>query len=261
MTGLAIEGLRGGYRRGVDAIRGVTMSVAAGDVVSILGVNGAGKTTLLRLIAGLLRATSGSIVFADEAIERLSVPARVRRGVTLVPQGQQLFGQMSVYENLRLGAYARGHEQARTRSSLALVTSIFPALQARMSQRASSLSGGERAMVAIGRGLMSNPRLLLLDEPSAGLAPGVRVRLFAQIRDLARARGMTVVLAEQDVDNAMDVATGAYVLQSGEVAAQADATTGASEIFRALTGVTPSGTVTPIGSDRQTLVGEQSHVE
>jgi len=237
VTALVVDNVRGGYVRGVDAIRGVSLEVASGAVVSLLGVNGAGKSTLLRLIAGTMKLTAGGITFGGEAVGKLSAPARVARGITLVPQGQQLFPGMTVHENLQLGAYGRHRQADRMKATMDIVTSLFPVLSERMSQRCSSLSGGERAMVAVGRGLMSDPTLLLLDEPSAGLAPFARARLFGSIKELASTKGMTVLVAEQDVDNALAASSGVYVLQTGEVAAKGDPTAIGGDIFGALTGV------------------------
>jgi branched-chain amino acid transport system ATP-binding protein len=237
MTALLVENVRGGYVRGVDAIRGVTLEVPSGAVVSLLGVNGAGKSTLLRLIAGTMKLTAGAITFGGEAVGKLSAPARVARGITLVPQGQQLFPGMTVHENLQLGAYGRHRKADRMKATMEMVTALFPVLSERMGQRCSSLSGGERAMVAVGRGLMSDPALLLLDEPSAGLAPSARARLFDSIKQLASSQGLTVLVAEQDVDNALAASSGVYVLQTGEVAAKGDPATIGGDIFGALTGV------------------------
>jgi branched-chain amino acid transport system ATP-binding protein len=242
MTALVVDSVRGGYVRGVDAIHGVSLEVPSGAVVSLLGVNGAGKSTLLRLIAGTMKLTAGTISFGGEAVGKLSAPARVARGITLVPQGQQLFPGMTVHENLQLGAYGRHRKADRMRATMELVTTLFPALAPRMSQRCSSLSGGERAMVAVGRGLMSDPSLLLLDEPSAGLAPSARARLFTSIKHLAQNQGLTVLIAEQDVDNALAASSGVYVLQTGEVAAKGDPATIAGDIFGALTGMSSETT-------------------
>jgi branched-chain amino acid transport system ATP-binding protein len=230
---LRAQGVSGSYVRGVNAVHSLSIHVRKGEIVSLLGVNGAGKTTTLRLLAGAMRATAGTLEFDGNPVTSLSMPARVSRGITLVPQGHQLFPNLTVQENLELGAYAR----RRMKRRLDLVTAMFPALESRMRQRAGSLSGGERAMVAVGRGLMSDPKLLLLDEPSAGLAPVMRTRLFTTIVQLAKEQGLGVVLAEQDVDNALLITDRVYVLQSGKVIREGDSTIVGKDIFESFMGI------------------------
>jgi branched-chain amino acid transport system ATP-binding protein len=227
------EGVSGSYVRGVNAVHSLSIHVGRGEIVSLLGVNGAGKTTTLRLFAGAMRATAGTLEFEGNRVTSLSMPARVSRGITLVPQGHQLFPGLTVQENLELGAYAR----RRMARHLDRVTAMFPALEPRMRQRAGSLSGGERAMVAVGRGLMSDPKLLLLDEPSAGLSPVMRTRLFTTIAQLAKEQGLGVVLAEQDVDNALSITDRVYVLQSGRVIREGDSTVVGKDIFETFMGI------------------------
>jgi branched-chain amino acid transport system ATP-binding protein len=234
---LRTEDVSGSYVRGVNAVHSLSVHVRRGEVVSLLGVNGAGKTTTLRLIAGAMRATTGTLEFDGHRVTSLSMSARVSRGITLVPQGHQLFPDLTVQENLELGAYARRRVKRLMKQRLDQVTAMFPALESRMRQRAGSLSGGERAMVAVGRGLMSDPKLLLLDEPSAGLSPVMRTRLFTAIAQLAKEQGLGVVLAEQDVDNALAITDRVYVLQSGKVIREGDSTTVGKDIFESFMGI------------------------
>jgi branched-chain amino acid transport system ATP-binding protein len=199
-----------------EALHGVSLDVAAGCTTVILGANGAGKTTLLKTIVGLVRPLPGGrILFEDRAIEADPTHRMVASGIALVPEGRRLFGQMTVIDNLRMGAYARrgrGAEEQR----LERVLAMFPRLAERRSQLASTMSGGEQQMVAIARALMSEPRLLLLDEPSLGLSPRLVNELFATLRAI-KAHGQSVILVEQSVRQSLRIADFAYVLENGRI--------------------------------------------
>jgi len=197
------------------ALRGISLQVAEGSVVALLGSNGAGKTTTLRVISGLLRPTRGSVEFDGKRIERSRADQLVRAGIAQVPEGRQIFPELTVRENLRLGAYTR-RDAKSVEQDLQRVFDYFPHLRERLEQQAGTLSGGEQQMLAIGRGLMSKPRLLLLDEPSLGLAPLLVKEIFRIISEI-RAAGTTVVLVEQNVHMALNVADYAYLLETGRV--------------------------------------------
>jgi branched-chain amino acid transport system ATP-binding protein len=199
----------------IQALRGVSLEVPAGSVVALLGANGAGKTTTLRVISGLLRPTDGAVFFEGRRIDRLPPEAIVRLGVAHVPEGRQVFADLTVGENLILGAYAR-RDRRNVPADLERVFELFPVLRERRKQLAGTLSGGEQQMLAIGRALMARPRLLLLDEPSLGLAPMVAREIFRTVRRV-NAEGTTVLLVEQDASRALQVAQTAYVLQTGQV--------------------------------------------
>jgi len=210
---LELDDVSASYR-GLRALQGVSLKVAAGEIVAVVGANGAGKSTLLRAIAGQV-ATEGSITFDGAAIAGEKPHLVTRRGVGLVPEGRRLFPRLSVEDNLRLGAYARRGDPARF-EPLKLVFELFPRLQERLPQRAETLSGGEQQMLAIGRALMTQPRLLMLDEPSQGIAPKLVDDILAavgRIRDL----GTTVLLVEQRLAEALELADRAYVLQTGRI--------------------------------------------
>lgn len=197
------------------AIFGISMKVAAGEVVSVVGANGAGKSTLLRAISGLLRPRAGTVVFEGRHLEGLEPHQIVREGIALVPEGRRLFGRMTVLQNLLLGAYAVT-DPAQVRAGLELAFSVFPRLRERQQQVAGTLSGGEQQMVAIARGLMARPRLLMLDEPSLGLAPILVSEIFRLIQEI-KSQGITILLVEQNVREALSLADRAYVLQTGRV--------------------------------------------
>ncbi|HUP09775.1 MAG TPA: ABC transporter ATP-binding protein [Caldimonas sp.] len=200
----------------VEAVRGVSLVLEKGQIVSVIGPNGAGKTTLLAAVMGLLPATGG-LAFEGEDLATLDVEARVERGMTLVPEQRELFGELSVRDNLLLGAYARRLRGAALRSRLDAVCARFPRLAERASQRADTLSGGERQMLALGRALMSQPRLLLLDEPSLGLAPLIVRDILSIVRGL-RDEGVSILLVEQNARAALDSSDHGYVLETGEIA-------------------------------------------
>jgi branched-chain amino acid transport system ATP-binding protein len=208
---LIVSGLRAGYGA-TEILRGVDLTVGQGEIVAVLGSNGAGKSTLNRAISGVLRPWTGSIRFDDGAIERERAAAIVARGLIHVPEGRRIFPDMTVRENLDLGAYRRGRQ--RRDDNRRRVFSIFPRLAQRQAQRAGTLSGGEQQMLAIGRGLMAEPRLLILDEPSLGLSPLLVEELFALIKAI-NAQGIALLLAEQNVVHSLEVAQRACVLDNG----------------------------------------------
>ena len=200
----------------VEAVRGVTLALAPGEIVSVIGPNGAGKTTLLAAVMGLLPST-GTLRFDGADLAALDVEARVERGMTLVPEQRELFGELSVRDNLLLGAYAKRLRGATLNQRLDAVCARFPRLEERATQRADTLSGGERQMLALGRALMSQPRLLLLDEPSLGLAPLIVRDILAIVRTL-RNDGVSILLVEQNARAALDTSDHGYVLETGEIA-------------------------------------------
>ena len=199
---------------GIRALKGVSLDVAAGELVALIGANGAGKTTTLRAIAGIARA-SGSITFDGVSLPGLPPHAIARAGIALVPEGRGVFAQLTVDENLAMGAYARD-DRAAIAADREHVLELFPRLAERLGQTAGTLSGGEQQMLAIGRALLSRPRLMLLDEPSMGLAPVMVERIFEVIRRVS-AEGVTILLVEQNAHLALEVASRAYVLENGQV--------------------------------------------
>ena len=213
---LRVEGLSAGYGA-LEALHGVSFAASAGDAVAILGANGAGKTTLMRALTGLIRARAGTITLDGERIERLPAERRVRRGLSLAPEGRELFGSLTVRENLMMGAFTR-RDRREVEDDIERVLVSFPRLRDRLSAQAASLSGGEGQMLSIGRALMSHPRVLLLDEPSHGLAPAIVETVFAVIARLNREQGLTVVLVEQNARMALSVVSSAYVIQGGIIA-------------------------------------------
>ncbi len=210
------------YYGGNVALQGLSLEVQRGEIVALLGANGAGKSTTLRAIAGLLPIRRGRILFEGEPMPGQHPAEAVRRGIVLVPEGRRLFLEMSVKENLLLGAYIRRDKAAIARD-LDRVASLFPALQGRWSQPAGLLSGGEQQMLAMGRALMGKPRLLLLDEPSSGLAPIVTDAILSTIAQLATEEGLTVLLVEQNAELALALANRGYVLAAGRLALAAAA--------------------------------------
>ena len=209
---LDIRDLCAGYGD-TDVLRGIDLKVEAGEIVAVLGSNGVGKSTLNRTISGIVRARSGAIRFDGAAIEREKPAVIVRRGLIHVPEGRRIFPNLSVRENLDLGSYRRAAE--RRGANCDRVFAIFPRLFERRAQRAGTLSGGEQQMLAIGRGLMAEPRLLILDEPSLGLSPLLVEELFALIARI-HADGVAVLLVEQNVVQSLEIASRAYILAEGQ---------------------------------------------
>ena len=211
---LSIEGVET-YYGNIIALRGVDIAVNAGEIVTLIGANGAGKSTLMMTIFGSPRARSGKIIFDGRDITQMAPHDIARLGLAQSPEGRRIFARMSVYENLQMGAALHG--AAHFNEDLERVFTIFPRLKERAQQRGGTLSGGEQQMLAIGRALMSRPRLLLLDEPSLGLAPLVVKLIFDTIRDLNKREGLTVFLVEQNAFHALRLADRAYVLVNGRV--------------------------------------------
>jgi len=221
---LEIRALSAGYGH-IEALRGVEIAVGAGEFVAILGPNGAGKSTLMKTIAGVLAPRAGAVTFEGRNLAGIATVERIRRGIGIIPEGRQLFADMSVRENLILGAYSQlglsvPDDQA---GGFELVFALFPRLAERRRQLAGSLSGGEAQMLAIGRALMTKPRLLLCDEPSLGLAPALVREVLATLGRLRQEQGMTIVLADQNALAALRLADRAYVLDTGRVVASGTA--------------------------------------
>jgi len=215
-----LEGVSAGYSK-VDVLKDVSLSVEEGSAVGILGANGAGKTTLMRVIAGQLRARSGSVTLAGEPLRGASPSSRVRKGISLVAEGHEIIGSLTVGENLALGAFRFWPRQSRrviaeTRDR---VYSLFPILGEREGQLAALLSGGQQQMLAIGRAMMSRPRVILLDEPSLGLAPVIVDQIYAQLAALQQEEGLTLVVVEQSSERAAALCDRLYLLKLGEVVA------------------------------------------
>jgi branched-chain amino acid transport system ATP-binding protein len=206
----------------IRALQGVSLKVEDGELVALIGSNGAGKSTTLRTISGLLRPTQGSITFEGADITTAATERIVALGISQCPEGRRIFGGLTVAENLRLGAVSRPDAGA-VAADLEMVLQLFPLLEERLGQAGGTLSGGEQQMLAIGRALMSRPRLLLLDEPSLGLAPLMVERIFGTIAELKR-QGRTILLVEQNVHQALDVADRAYVMETGRITLEGDAT-------------------------------------
>ncbi len=220
---LRVQGLDVAYGR-VPALRGVSLHVMRGELVTIVGPNGAGKTTLLRAITGLVPARAGTVTLDGTPISHRATESIVRLGIVMVPEGRDLFGPLTVRENLALGAYSRprGSRQASLTGDLDRVLELFPALRARLAQPAGTLSGGEQQMVAVGRGLMARPRLLVLDEPSVGLAPLLVGEIFRVLERL-KGEGLTMLLVEQNARAAFRIADRGYVLSPGGLISEAGA--------------------------------------
>lgn len=214
---LKLQGLDVFYGK-AQAVRQASLTVQPSRMTTLIGSNGAGKTTLLRTVAGLIRPSTGTVLFHGEDITGLKVEDIVGRGISVVPEGRRLFSTMSVEENLRIGAYCR-HDKENIVRDFDRVMEYFPDLRAKLGVSAESLSGGQQQMVAVGRGLMSAPRLLLLDEPTIGLAPGL-VRVIAGIIKAICANGVDILLVEQNASMALELADDAYVLENGTVTAQ-----------------------------------------
>jgi len=214
---LRVENIEAHYG-GNRALKGVSLEVRQGEIVCLIGANGAGKTTLLNCLSGIHSARNGKVFFMGEDVSHAPSQKMVRLGIVQVPENRQLFGPLTVEENLEMGAYSLAGQINKKRlvSEMERVFQLFPPLKARRKQRAGTLSGGEQQMVAIGRGLMSDPRLLLLDEPSLGLAPLIVREIFRIIQELQR-EGRTILLVEQNALGALTISQRAYVLESGSV--------------------------------------------
>jgi len=217
MIVLRVGNLRAGYD-GLEVLHGVSLHVDRGEIVTIIGANGAGKSTLLNALAGIVRVSAGNAVFDGTEIAPFSAEAVAARGFVLVPEGRQLFAELSVHDNLLLGGYLRARRDGRRALEMDIrhVTSIFPVLERRSEQQAGTLSGGEQQMLALGRALMMKPSLLMLDEPSIGLAPLVVKEIFAVIAGLRR-QGGTILLVEQNARAALGVADRGYVMETGRI--------------------------------------------
>ncbi|MDA3902054.1 MAG: ABC transporter ATP-binding protein [Desulfuromusa sp.] len=215
MSLLNIDKISAGYGE-IQVLLDISLQVKEGEVVSIIGANGAGKSTLLKTISGLIVPSAGSIQFAGETISGMSPDEIVEQALIHIPEGRRLFSLMTVYENLEMGAYSKRAEP-NFEKNLQAVHQLFPRLQERGKQLAGTLSGGEQQMVAIGRGMMAEPRILMLDEPSLGLAPVLKKDIFAAIKKITDEHGTTIVLVEQDVVNSLAISDRAYVMEQGQV--------------------------------------------
>ena len=209
---LKIEGLSVSYG-GIKAVRNISFDVPDGKIVTLIGANGAGKSTTLRAISGLVKPQSGKILFNDEDITGMDSAQIVKRGITLVPEGRRIFPNLTVYENIRIGAYLRKSDWVK---DVDWVYSLFPRLQERSWQAAGTLSGGEQQMLAVARALISRPKLIMMDEPSLGLAPLIIKDIFEIIKEI-RKQGVTVLLIEQNANMALKIADVGYVLEPGQI--------------------------------------------
>ena len=203
------------YYGNIHALKGISLKVEQGEIVTLIGSNGAGKTTTLRTIQGLLRPRQGKILFENSPLDALSAQAIVRLGISQSPEGRLIFPRMTVQENLEMGAFSR-RDTLGIKSDLEKVLHLFPRLRERINQKGGTLSGGEQQMLAIARAMMSRPRLLLLDEPSMGLAPMLVTQIFSIVRDINE-QGTTVLLVEQNARMALSIANRGYVLQTGQI--------------------------------------------
>jgi len=211
---LQVEDLHVAYGK-IEAVKGISFRVEAGQVVTLIGGNGAGKTTTLRTLSGLLRPTAGRVVFEGEDLTSVAAHEIVKRGIAHSPEGRRIFPRLTVLENLELGAFVR-RDTAAVRSDLDRALELFPVLKERASQSAGTLSGGEQQMLAMGRALMSRPRLLMLDEPSMGLSPIMMQRIMSTVREL-KEQGTTILLVEQNAQAALSLADSAYVIETGRI--------------------------------------------
>ena len=212
---LALEGISAAYGN-ISALENLSLKVPDGHIVALLGANGAGKTTTLNVISGIVRPTRGAIFYDGSPLHGMATDDIVRRRLVQIPEGREVFRDMSVHENLEMGAYQRRDRQAVSNDT-ERVLALFPRLKERYQQKAATLSGGEQQMLATARALMARPRLMLLDEPSMGLAPMVVQQIFEVIRMLNREEGMTVLLVEQNVKLALAISSYAYILENGEL--------------------------------------------
>ncbi|AMB94324.1 ABC transporter ATP-binding protein [Aerococcus sanguinicola] len=203
----------------IEALKGIDLKVEEGQIVSLIGSNGAGKTTTLKTISGLLRPTTGEILFEGKPLQKMSTIQIVRNGISQVPEGRHVFPKMTVYENLLMGAYSRT-DRLQIIEDIEHMFEFFPILKERLNQDAATLSGGEQQMLAMARALMAKPRLLLLDEPSMGLAPIIIQQIFEIIQKIHKEEGTTVLLIEQNAKSALEISDYAYVLEVGRITAE-----------------------------------------
>ena len=220
MSQLRLESIHAGYGS-VRALQGISLDVEKGTMVALLGANGAGKSTTLKVISGMVRPSAGDLSFAGTSLRGLSPNQIVRLGIAHVPEGRKIFKDLMVSENLRMGAYTRA-DSAQVKQDLELVLDLFPRLRERAKQLGGSLSGGEQQMLAIGRGLMARPSLLMLDEPSLGMAPNLVIDIFAALRRINQERGMTMLIVEQNAQVVLKNTTFGYVMQVGRIAVQGE---------------------------------------
>jgi len=213
---LTVENVSVYYGKAI-ALKGVSLSIQKEELVTLLGANGAGKSTLLKTLSGIQRPREGRILLEDEEIHKLPPYQIVKRGIIQIPEGRELFPELTVQENLRMGAYLR-KDVLNIKQDIDFVFKIFPRLEERKGQTAGTLSGGEAQMLAIARGLLSSPRILMLDEPSLGLAPVMRDTIFQTVLQIYRERGLTLLLVEQNAKWALSVSTRAYILENGKIA-------------------------------------------
>ncbi len=232
---LSVDNLSAGYGK-IRALHGVSLRVPQARIVCVLGANGAGKTTLMRALSGLLPVSDGQAIFDGQSIANVPAEALVRRGIAHVPQGRMVFAQLTVRDNLVLGGYTR--PAAEVRDDIDRVLGYFPRLKERITSRAGTLSGGEQQMLAIARGLLAKPRLLMLDEPSMGVAPILKDAIFETLRDIRDREHLTLLIVEQDADIALDISDEGYVIETGRVVMQGPASelAGNEDIRRAYLG-------------------------
>ncbi|KRB42243.1 MULTISPECIES: ABC transporter ATP-binding protein [unclassified Acidovorax] len=232
---LSVDNLSAGYGK-IRALHGVSLRVPQARIVCVLGANGAGKTTLMRALSGLLPVSEGQAIFDGQSIANVPAEALVRRGIAHVPQGRMVFAQLTVRDNLVLGGYTR--PAAEVRDDIDRVLGYFPRLKERITSRAGTLSGGEQQMLAIARGLLAKPRLLMLDEPSMGVAPILKDAIFETLRDIRDRENLTLLIVEQDADIALDISDEGYVIETGRVVMQGPAAelAGNEDIRRAYLG-------------------------
>jgi branched-chain amino acid transport system ATP-binding protein len=222
MTLLELQGLKIAYG-GINAVKGIDLKVEEGEMVALIGANGAGKTSTLKAISGILHPAAGRVHYRGADVTGRPAYTLVEQGLALVPEGRQVFGRLTVHENLQMGAYAR-RDSAQVKADMERVYGLFSRLYERRTQTAGTLSGGEQQMLAIGRAIMSAPRLLLLDEPSMGLAPLMVQRIFETVRKIAE-EGVTVLLVEQNAKLALEISQRGYVMESGSIILHADSAT------------------------------------
>jgi len=232
---LSVDNLSAGYGK-IRALHGVSLRVPQARIVCVLGANGAGKTTLMRALSGLLPVSDGQAIFDGQPISNVAAETLVRRGIAHVPQGRMVFAQLTVRDNLVLGGYTR--PAAEVRDDIDRVLGYFPRLKERITSRAGTLSGGEQQMLAIARGLLAKPRLLMLDEPSMGVAPILKDAIFETLRDIRDRENLTLLIVEQDADIALDISDEGYVIETGRVVMQGPAAelAGNEDIRRAYLG-------------------------